>query len=194
MATPVSTEIGMSLEDFIRAYDQEGPFELIDGERINLVPTVSEHSELIKWLYDLLRDRERADGQVRVYFETPYVLVYSSSWVKGARVPDIMVYRADRLAAYKQQDSEWNKKPFVLVPDLCIEVVSQNDIYTEVDEKVSRYLADGVLLVWVLNPRTESVYTHQQGSVGKLTDADMLEGGSIVPGFKVAVKDIFAIF
>lgn len=196
MATPVSTEIGMSLEDFIRAYDQEGAFELVDGERINIVPTVSEHSELIKLLYDFLRDRERIDGNVRVYVETPYVLVYSSNWVKGARVPDIMVYRADRLAAYKQQDSEWNKKPFVLVPDLCIEVISQNDIYTDVDEKVLRYLEDGVALIWLLNPRTKNVLVYQQGSGGsvRLTEADTLDGGSIVSGFSISVKDIFAIF
>ena len=35
----VQTEIGMPLDEFIRQYD-EAPFELVNGERIPLMPPV----------------------------------------------------------------------------------------------------------------------------------------------------------
>ena len=43
----VQTRIGMPLDEFIRRYD-EAPFELIDGEIIPKMPTVSGHNQLAK--------------------------------------------------------------------------------------------------------------------------------------------------
>lgn len=62
-----------------------------------------------------------------------------------------------RIQAYKAADPDWRKKPFVIVPDLGIEVISPGDSYIDVDEKVERYLSEGVKLVWVMNPRNRSV-------------------------------------
>ena len=45
----VQTRIGMPMDEFIRQYD-EAPFELVDGERIPLVPPVAEHGEVIRLL------------------------------------------------------------------------------------------------------------------------------------------------
>ncbi len=42
---------GMTIDEFIRVYDQEGPFELIDGEQRPMSPPVAGHgSALIRWL------------------------------------------------------------------------------------------------------------------------------------------------
>lgn len=189
----VSTSIGMSMADFVRLYDQDGPFELIDGERIALVPGVAEHTELIKLLYKLLLAYEQKMQSVSVYSEAPYVLVYSPDWVTGARIPDVMAYAAQRMTEYKAQTSDWGKKPYVLVPDLCIEVISPNDIYSEVDAKVERYLADGVRLVWVFNPRTSSVRVHNVNSIEsiRLTQEHTLDGGDVLPDFTLPVREVF---
>src|SRR3970040_944163 len=125
---------------------------------------IAEHSEIIKLIYQLLLAYERERQNIVTYCETAYVLMYTPDWVAGARVPDVMVYAAPRMDSYKSQDVDWRKKPFILVPDLCVEVISPNDIYTDVDEKVDRYLADGVRLIWVVNPRTGSVQVHQTNS------------------------------
>lgn len=191
----ISTTTGIPLAEFIRLFEQEGPFEFVDGERIPVLPGVAEHSELIKLIYEFLLAYERQTRNVMAYVETAYVLVHTPDWVSGARIPDVMVYAAARLATYKAGDPDWRKKPFVLVPDLCIEVISPNDIYTEVDEKVIRYLSDGVRLVWVINPRTGSVRVHAADSIqsAHLTAEHTLDGGDLMPGFRLAVKDLFPV-
>jgi Uma2 family endonuclease len=187
-------EIGMTIDDFLRLFNEEGPFELIDGERIPKMPTIAEHSDLIGWLIELLfRIKDKAGIVVRP--ETVYVLSYSSRWVTGSRIPDIAIYSAARMNAYKEADKDWRSKPFVLVPDACIEVISPNDTSTEIDEKITRYLLDGVLLVWVLYPRSRTIHVFTQDSsvIQRLTGDDMLDGGSVIAGFQHKVSEIFAI-
>ena len=55
---PVSTTEGIPLAEFMRLYEQEGPFEFVNGERVPLLPGVAEHSEIIKLLYQLLLAHE----------------------------------------------------------------------------------------------------------------------------------------
>ena len=186
--------VGMPLDEFMRLFEQEGPFELAGDERIPILPGVAEHSEIIKLIYALLLLYEKQTQKAVAYAETAYILTYTPEWVTGARIPDVMVYATERMMTYKAQNADWRKKPFVLVPDLCVEVISPNDIYGEVDEKVNRYLADGVRLVWVINPRTRSVQVHRADSIQsvRLTEEHTLDGRDVLPGFETSVEDLFA--
>ena len=77
-------------------------------------------------------------------------------------------------------------------PDIAIEVISPNDLYTEVDEKVADYLAAGTLAVIVVNPRRRTVRVHRSLSdTVELTESDTLEVSDIVPGWQMPVKDMF---
>jgi Uma2 family endonuclease len=185
-------QVGIPLDEFIRDYDLEGPFELINGERISLMPNVVGHGAIVKLLYDLLVLLEQTAGIV-VQRELPYVLTYSPDWVRGSRVPDLMIFLAERLVAYEASVPNWRDKPYLLVPDVCVEVVSPNDIYGEVDEKVERYLQDGVRLIWVINPRTRTIHVYHgtSGQVQRLTEQDTLDGGGIIPNFSISVGALF---
>ncbi len=189
---PVREQVGMAMDDFIRLYDQEGPFELIEGERRRLMPNVAGHGAILKLLYDLLIAYEKTAGIV-VQRELPYVLSYSPNWVTGSRVPDLMIYRAERMNAYMQEVPDWRDKPYLLIPDLCVEIISPTDHYGDVDDKVTRYLADGVRLIWVVNPRTRTIHVYTLGSDHflRLTVTDTLDGGDVVAGFEIAVRDVF---
>jgi hypothetical protein len=59
----VQAKIGLPLDAFIQLYDA-APFELIDGERIPVVPGVAEHGEIIKWLYRRLMGYESQYGTI----------------------------------------------------------------------------------------------------------------------------------
>ncbi len=190
----IQIRIGMPMDEFIRQYN-EAPFELINGERIPIVPSVAEHTEIIKLTNGILMAYERVNKNVVVYSEAPFVLTDTSDWVKGSRTPDVMVYEASRMADYKARTPDWKKKPFVLVPDLCIEVISPNDNYLDVDEKVEGYLRDGVRQVWVFNPRKTSIAIHGPGidQFKRLRADDTLDGGDVLPGFSIKVAEIFAL-
>lgn len=188
----VQARVGMPMDEFIRQFD-EAPFELIDGERIPVVPTAALHTLILKIIYTALLRLEQTTGIGIVFSEAPFALTDSTDWVKGSRVPDVMFYIAERWTAYIHSMPDYLEKPFVLVPDLCVEIVSAHDHYADVDAKVDRYMADGVKVVWVMNPRSRTVAVYTQGSdqVTRLTADATLTGGDLIPNFALPLKEIF---
>jgi Uma2 family endonuclease len=104
------------------------------------------------------------------------------------RAPEVAFVRQERIAAtgrikgYRQG-----------APDLAIEVNSPHDRPGEIATKVRDYLAAGARMVIVIDPepRLATVY-HAPDKVTFLTEADTLDGGDVVPGWKLAVAELFA--
>jgi Uma2 family endonuclease len=80
-----------------------------------------------------------------------------------------------------------------LAPDLAVEVLSAADTEAEMSRKIREYFAAGCLLVWIIDPeaRTVTVYTAPTQST-TLTEGDMLDGGSVLPGFTLVLTELFA--
>lgn len=77
-------------------------------------------------------------------------------------------------------------------PDLAIEVISPGDTYAEVSEKVEEWLTAGCRMVWVINPRRETVEVYRPNvDFTILHRTDTLDGGDVVEGFQCRVQDIF---
>ena len=58
-------------------------------------------------------------------------------------------------------------------PDLAVEVISPNDLYTEVDEKVGEWLEHGTRMVLVVNRCRRTVAVHRPGrDVGSVSGLD----------------------
>lgn len=186
--------VGMPLDEFLEQASRER-FELIDGERRPKVPTVSGHSELIRLLFVALYlwSVEHAVGEV--FAETTFVLNDSlaGDWVKGARIPDVMVLDRAKLAAWKQATPDSVARPYAVVPDLVAEVVSPGDRYSEVGDKVQLYLRDGVRVVWVIDPQQRNVTVHTAGQPNPvvLRGEAVLSGGDVLPGFALPLADLF---
>jgi Uma2 family endonuclease len=190
-SVPALREQWLPIAEFKRLFDHEGPFELIDGERVTKMPNIYGHSQTVHQLYDALNPVVRAGKLGHVYIETTFAMSDDPQWVKGSRIPDLMFIRQERLDAYRAAHPHYRELPLVLVPDIAVEVVSPTDSYTEVHAKVSRYLADGVLMVWVLDPEIRMVLVERQGSTRKLLDGDVLTGDEIIPGFQITLHDLF---
>jgi Uma2 family endonuclease len=76
-------------------------------------------------------------------------------------------------------------------PNLAVEVVSPSDRQSEIADKVANYLVAGTV-VWYFYPDEQAVKVYEPGKpVKTLTLNDTLDGGTVLPGFKVALKDIF---
>lgn len=194
MESVVQARVGMPLEEFIRLGNEQ-PFELINGERRRKLPNVVGHSRGIRALFRRLDAHSLSNHLGEVYTETTFIIpdAYDSNWVEGSRMPDVMFYRADRVAAYTAATPDWRGRPYALVTDFVAEVVSPTDVYSEVDEKVDLYLADGVRLVWVLDPqrRKAIVYAPDLEQPLHLASDDVLDAGDVILGFRVGLKELF---
>jgi Uma2 family endonuclease len=76
---------------------------------------------------------------------------------------------------------------------MWLEVISPGDGYTEVEEKIFAWLDAGTKMVVVVNPRQQSVTVYRsQTDITAFTEAGVLDGVDVVPGFELAVREIFA--
>ncbi len=77
-------------------------------------------------------------------------------------------------------------------PALAVEVVSEYDKPSDVDDKLNEYLAAGARQVWVVYPDTRRVVIYDaNGRYKRLGINDTLEGGDVLPGFSLPLRDLF---
>ena len=103
------------------------------------------------------------------------------------REPDIAFLRRDQIPAAGVPDGFWPG-----APDLAVEIKSPGDRRSEIRTKVDDYLARGVRMVWVVDPKWKTVTRHlPHASPVTFGMDDMLDGGDIVPGFTCPVQRLF---
>jgi Uma2 family endonuclease len=111
-------------------------------------------------------------------------------WPGRVRIPDVAFFPWNRFP-----DGRVSQEPIpTLVPDLAIEVLSPSNTAAEMLLKREEYFSVGVRLVWEINPRsrTAAVFTSPQTPLAVLTEADSLDGAPVLPGFTLALRDLFA--
>ncbi len=105
------------------------------------------------------------------------------------RLPDVTFVSWDQLPGHQVPPD-----PIAgLIPNLAVEVISRGNTVQEMKRKVREYFLAGTSLVWLVNPfkRIVEVYTPPEHHV-ILTEADTLDGGPVLPGFKLPLQQLFA--
>ncbi|MBA3314107.1 MAG: Uma2 family endonuclease [Planctomycetota bacterium] len=80
-----------------------------------------------------------------------------------------------------------------LAPTLAVEVISPGNTKREMDDKLDDYFRSGVELVWYVYPDREEVeiFTSPKEKA-VLGRADVLDGGTALPGFTLSLAELFA--
>lgn len=81
-----------------------------------------------------------------------------------------------------------------LTPDLCIEVASPSNARADrlLSDKAQMWLSHGARQVWVLNPEDTTLTRYQPNHPPTiLAQDDTLDGGNLLPGFSIAVWQLF---
>jgi Uma2 family endonuclease len=77
-------------------------------------------------------------------------------------------------------------------PDLAIEAISPSDADTDVEEKVSEWLAAGTLAVVVIDSRRSTAKVHRPaGTVETLAAGDTLSIPDVLPGWSLELRRLF---
>jgi Uma2 family endonuclease len=159
--------------------------ELVRGVVVTMPPPGFEHGDIQANVIYFLKHHARAQRLGRVTAESG---VWTERGPDTVRGPDVAFWSAARLPPEQRPLGYAD-----VAPDLCVEVRSPDQPRKALREKVREYLGGGVRMVWLLDPedRTVTVYrTPDQGQV--LHEAALLSGEDVVPGFSVAVADLFA--
>jgi len=106
------------------------------------------------------------------------------------RAPDVSFIRRDQTPG-----GRFPKKPIPdLYPTLAVEVLSPGNTQREMEEKLDDYFEAGSEAVWIVDPtkRTVRVFT-DRSTESTLNAGDTLDGGTVLPGFSVAVDVLFSV-
>lgn len=150
-----------------------------------MAPASHEHGRIAINISTPLDQHARANKLGRVYAaETGFKL---SSDPDTVRAPDVAFVSQERLEQIGKVKGYWPG-----APDLVVEIISPNDIYAEVEEKVFDWMDAGARMVVVVNPRKRAVTVYRSlTEIVVLTEADTLDGREVIGGWSIAVKDIF---
>ncbi|HEX3557429.1 MAG TPA: Uma2 family endonuclease [Thermoanaerobaculia bacterium] len=177
-------EILMTGEELFRRPDLN-PCELVNGRVVPTMPTGDEHGDVELELGAMLRSygkeskRGRAvGGEVGIYIR---------------RNPDT-VRAADLVFISRERDVRPRTKGyFEIAPELVVEILSPDDRVSRVREKLRDYFSAGVLVVWLVDPASRRVLVYRSPTDVKVLDEEqVLADEGLLPGFSVAVADLFS--
>jgi Uma2 family endonuclease len=173
----------MTVEEFDRLVERpdnaDRLFEYIGGEMVEVVS--NQRSSAIAY---------RLGG-----FLSMYLMHSGAGFLTGADggymiageryLPDVAFVSQARQA--RPSEEAYSPVP----PDLAVEVLSPSNKPKDVRIKIGNYLAAGSVL-WVVDPDQKQVEVYVPGqAVKRLGEKDTLDGGDVLPGFTLAIKDIF---
>ena len=184
MATTTERRV-TTAEELMDMPDDGYRYEMVRGELRKMVPAGSEHGDISADIHINLGAYVRANRLGRTRIAVPGFILERDP--DSVRAPDVAFVSRERIEEIGRTTRYWPE-----APDLAIEVISPNDRYTEVEEKVADWLAAGTRMVVVVNPRNKTVRVHSsQTDVVTLAIADTLDGGDVVPGWQMPLSDIF---
>ncbi len=166
--------------------DDGARYELVRGELRKMAPAGNVHGRVAMNFGIFLGTHVKAQGLGAVFAAgTGFRLHRDPDTV---RAPDMAFISRERLAEVGETEGYWPG-----APDLAVEVVSPSDVYVEVEEKVFGWLDAGAKMVAVVNSRRRSVTVYRSRTeISVLTGDDVMDGDDVVPGFRLAVRELFA--
>lgn len=190
MITPPTTQTLITEDDLIRLDAQGQRFELVNGELVEMSPVGIQHAEISGNAYIALKHFVSISQLGSVHGASLiYVLhIDPETGKRTTRIPDTSFVRKGRLP--KGYD---RSRPFPGAPDLAIEVVSPDEGADELLAKIRDYFAYGTEQVWVLYSDQRELHQHIRGEkeIRIYLEDDTLDGGSLLPGLKLAIRDLF---
>jgi Uma2 family endonuclease len=161
-------------------------YELVKGELKKMSPSGYNHGRIAINATTPLDGHVRAnDLGVVCAAETGFIL---SSDPDTVLAPDVAFVSRRRIEEVGEVEGYWPG-----APDMVVEVISSSDTYTEVEEKVIQWLSAGVRMVLVVDPRKRTVTVYRSlTDITILTEGETIDGGDVVPGWKMPVDDLFA--
>jgi Uma2 family endonuclease len=163
-----------------------GRSELVKGEIVYMSPTGYAYADYEGNFYAALRAFVRQNKLGRVLVGE--VGIYTRRDPDTIRAADVAFVSQARLAGVM------SKSYLDVAPELVVEVLSPDDRWNDLTNKLEEYFAIGVKLIWVADPRRKQVYAYRSiTDVQRLTVEETLTASEVLPGFSVPVAELFSV-
>lgn len=173
---------GLTLDQFLQMDETKPASEYACGEAFQKPMPDVPHSAIQIFIGALLVPFLAKTGFGRAFTELR--CIFGPPGRERTYVPDITYVARDRLPA---------ERHLHVAPDLAIEILSPDQHMAHFLDKIQFYLLYGVRLVWVIDPATATVTMQVPGEEARiLSSGDTLDGADVLPGFSVAIDEIFA--
>ena len=107
----------------------------------------------------------------------------------ATRSPDVSWIKIERWNALTP---EQRKKFLPLCPDFVMELVSESDDLADTQAKMREYIANGLRLGWLINPKSQQVEIYRPNQeIEVLESPTSLSGEDVLPGFILDLQPIF---
>jgi Uma2 family endonuclease len=167
---------------------------LYTAEEYSELVTYDKHSELVRGVIEV-RDSPTWSHEytvmelgfaIRAYLEThPLGAVAGPVSVKTERGPDTVRITDLAFITYERMEPE-------MAPDLVVEVLSPSNTPREMAAKMAEYFAKGTRMMWIFDPKNWTVAVYAREAKPYIAGrGDILDGGDVLPGFRVEVKKLF---
>ena len=159
-------------------------FELIHGEIVEKAMPTEEHGIIIHTLsseiYIFLKANPIARAEIEVRYKMP-------NDDHNGRQPDLSVMVDTKTPIVR-------KGAVPRMPDLAVEVKSPDDKFKVMREKAEYYLANGTRIVWLIYPHERLVEVFRPNVDSEiLNETHELNGGDVLPGFTLAIRDLLRL-
>jgi Uma2 family endonuclease len=170
----------LTIEDFERLPDALAlNHELVDGELVEVSGNTLIHNRLRDLLILLLREYVEKHGLGEVVSEQEF------DFDGNVHGPDIAFFSPEKMPL-----TEPNRRVQRFVPDLAIEIVSENDTFRKLMKKAARYQQCGVKESWILDPESRRSFLFSDIRSAILGDHDQFVS-DLIPGFSIRLGDLF---
>lgn len=184
MAVVHQTAPLMTDEDVLRLPDDGNRYELIEGVLLTMSPAGRLHNLVWSRIYRPLADFVEEHGLGEAYAADMGFILQRDPYTMLC--PDVAFVSSERLVDQDEQGF------LALTPNLAVEVISPSNTVREMNDKVFAYLGAGTQLVFVCDPVKRVVIVWTPDRIARVVgDTETLDFGPIVPGFKIAVADVF---
>ena len=176
----MTVKTGLTIEDFEKLPDELARnHELVDGELVDVSGNTGEHNLLREYATELLGPYVRRNNLGVVLSEQEF------DFDGNAHGPDVSFFSTAKARLFQL---ERRVQPFV--PDLAMEIVSENESFKALMRKAERYRKCGVAEVWVFNQSQRKAFVLSEHGDRILSENDLFESKQI-PGFSIRIGQLF---
>ena len=186
IAVPKDTNESKALTDeqFMALPEDDNLYEYVNGELIVVANSGVEHGYLALTLGYFLTGFVRSH-RLGVTCDSSTAFKMKTG---NKRSPDLAFIAKERLQGLKRLPKGF----FEGAPDLAVEIISPNNTFAEIHNKLVEYFDNGTRLVWVILPDEESVLVYHQPKPSKLLQVeDNLDGEAVITGFQLPLMELF---